>query len=54
MFKSIIDRLLKSNLSNTFPKLKSCQAYLQLYTLANLKVVNTNLKLIYKDFISKH
>ena len=35
------------------PKLKSRKTYLKLWTLANLKVLNSNLKLLFKDFISK-
>ena len=36
------------------PKLKSRQTYLKLITLANLKVLNANQTLIFKDFISEH
>ena len=39
---------------STVPKLKSPQTYLKLYTLAKLKVLNTKLKLIFKNFIFKH
>ena len=39
---------------NTVPKLKSCQTYFKFYTLANLKVLITKLKLTFKIFLSKH
>ena len=39
--------------ANTVPKIKSRQTYLTLCTPANFKVLNTNLKLKFKDFISK-
>ena len=34
---------------NMVPKLKSCQTYLKLCALVNLEVLNTKLKLIFKD-----
>ena len=35
---------------NTVPTLKSCQTYLNFCALADLKVLNTKLKLIFKIF----
>ena len=52
-FHSVLQTIKIKFWENMVPKLKACQTYLKICTLASLKVLNRNLALILKDFYLK-